>query len=525
MYFLVILAFALLLTDDLPPARLNLLPYDPVDPLSAATALQSAAMIAFGLVAIAALAGLVVNHSALRVRRGTPFDIERTQERYTRGQVALLGLLAVSLLFLFICTPWMPLVRGLHAPWSWPLVSDVIIIAPFILSIVAIWFVLYPADTVIRAAAVRQRALEGVAPRPIWPVAEYLVYKLRHQILIIAGPMALVLAAKHVLDVYRGPIVTATRVPWAADALLGIASGTVLLIAPAFVRHIWSTHVLPPGELRDRLERQCRRMGLRYREILVWNSHGLVVNAAVMGFVKPLRYVLLSDGLIETMAPRQIEAVFGHEAGHVRHHHLQFFVLFAIVSMLAVGGLLEILVRAVRLDVGMLQLIAMAATIVVWGFGFGWVSRRFERQADVFGVRAITPDMDSCTPSCPVHAAGPVDSVDLKRSPLCLGAAHLFGQTLGEIADLNGIPRDAPSWRHGSINSRCRLLHRLAENPAAVRGFDRRVWRVKVGLIVLCVIGSAVATWLYWPSELFGSRHGPRLRASRTVSLIPPARS
>ena len=79
-------------------------------------------------------------------------------------------------------------------------------------------------------------------------------------------------------------------------------------------------------------------MGLNYRRILIWESDGMVVNAAVMGLFRPVRYILLSDGLLEMMDDAKIEAVFGHEAGHVKCRHIEFYLLFAVLSMLIVGG-------------------------------------------------------------------------------------------------------------------------------------------------------------------------------------------
>ena len=74
----------------------------------------------------------------------------------------------------------------------------------------------------------------------------------------------------------------------------------------------------------------------------------------------------------------------------------------------------------------------------------------------------------------------------------------MFGRTLYKIADLNGIPREAPSWRHGSIESRCRLIETFTSNASAVAQFDRKLLLIKIGLIVIALIGSAVALWLYY---------------------------
>ena len=82
-------------------------------------------------------------------------------------------------------------------------------------------------------------------------------------------------------------------------------------------------------------------------DLLVWRSDGMMINAAVMGLLAPVRYVLLSDGLLATMNVSQIEAVFGHEAGHVRHRHIQHFLLFALAGWFLVVGLMELLVRTV----------------------------------------------------------------------------------------------------------------------------------------------------------------------------------
>ena len=118
----------------------------------------------------------------------------------------------------------------------------------------------------------------------------------------------------------------------------------------------------------------------------------------------------------------------------------------------------------------------------------------------MFGVRCITPDVQHCPAAhCPVHG-------EKKSAGLCVTAANLFGRTLGKIADLNGIPRDAPSWRHGSIESRCALIESFTSDAAKLARFDRLILRIKIGLVALTIVGSAVAVWLYYEpvAELLG---------------------
>ena len=96
----------------------------------------------------------------------------------------------------------------------------------------------------------------------------------------------------------------------------------VLVLSPLFVRLAWPTRPLPPGPLRDRLERLARRFGFRCTDILVWDTGQVMVNAGVTGALPWFRYVLLTDALIESLSPLEIAAVFGHEIGHIAHRHL-----------------------------------------------------------------------------------------------------------------------------------------------------------------------------------------------------------
>ena len=67
---------------------------------------------------------------------------------------------------------------------------------------------------------------------------------------------------------------------------------------------------LNAGVVRDRLESLGERIGLRFRDILLWKSGGVMVNAAVMGIFAPVRYVLLSDALLSGMTPEQVDRIF-----------------------------------------------------------------------------------------------------------------------------------------------------------------------------------------------------------------------
>src|SRR5581483_9722513 len=94
---------------------------------------------------------------------------------------------------------------------------------------------------------------------------------------------------------------------------------------------------LPAGPLRSRLEGTARRLGFRCNDILVWGTHGGVANAMVAGVVPWLRYVILTDRLMTELTPDEIEAVFGHEMGHAKHHHMLLYLGFLAVSVMLLG--------------------------------------------------------------------------------------------------------------------------------------------------------------------------------------------
>ncbi|RIK68988.1 MAG: hypothetical protein DCC65_02325 [Planctomycetota bacterium] len=515
MYFVVIMAFALVLSDDLPPRQLNLFAGRP---LGDAVVLWGTISWAVVQIVLVALVSWLFRRRTIAALDGTVAGQDTAGRRYSRGQFIQLAILAIFLILTLVCTPWARIVRQ---PDGWnldriPLVGDLMLLAPFFASLTIAWIVQYAAEHRLKSMTLSASAGQddlsagesgkGGSPdaraaltaarrsseSPESSLGSYLLDKFRHQVLIIAAPMVLIVLAKHFTDQARPSLFRTTGLPWVSDAILGAASIAVLVLAPVMLRYIWATEPLPPGPLRERFESTCRRIGLRYREILLWHTHGMTVNAAVMGFIPPLRYILVSDALLETLSEEEIEAVFAHEAGHVHHWHLPFFGAFAATSMYLSGGVVMLLdhTNIVR-DYGLLQLAGLCLLLAIWLFGFGWLSRRFERQADLFGVRCITPDVSGCLSWCPVHG-------ERRSAGLCVSAANIFGRTLCKIASLNGIPRKAPSWRHGSIESRCRLIEHLTAEPHALTGFDRSLVRVKAALAVATLIGTIGAAVIYY---------------------------
>jgi STE24 endopeptidase len=445
-----------------------------------------------GIVAAVGAAAAVVGHAfrAWARRRGEATPGARRAFAWASRALDAVGLAA-----------FVEIVQGL----SWPeviargfgfreriLIDELAVFAPYAAILLVTWWGLYPAE----------RALWPSRSRPAG-LGEHLVLKARQALGLIL-PAALVFLLGQ--DLLRHGWPGAARDPKAQLAGMAALSALVLVLAPAFVRIAWPCRPLPPGPLRDRLERLARRQGFRCTDILVWDTGGAIVTAYVTGASPFFRYVLLTDGLIDNLDDRAIEAVFGHEAGHIAHRHLAYlgFVSIGSMGVLALlGGLIErqlapgsMLLAGLSSPTTVLAIQGGAAIAAVGAYFlivFGFVSRRFERQADVFACRAVSYDRPDCPPHADLNAsAGPRP---IPAAPCPVGI-RTFANALGLVADLNGIGPRHLSWRHGSIRRRIAFLEGLEGRPDAERRFQGGVRRLRLalGLALLAATALAAAT-------------------------------
>jgi len=443
------------------------------------------------------------------------------QQTFARGLSSIHALLALGQGALLCLTDWLTLCARTPVVGRWLALPGLLSTLPFLISTLLAWIALYPADRSIRQIALELQILRGRPVRPVWPLGRYLLFNLRHQVLFILIPMLLLLATRDAIYVYEQPLrqlaLRMVRGPQPGrdaarllngfellpDLLLGAAAVLVALIAPLILRYVWVTRALPDGPLRDRLVSLCRRLRMRCRDILVWHSGGMLVNAAVMGVIPRLRYVMITDAMIEQLDDTKIEAVFGHEAGHVKRHHIACFLLFAFISGCVITIMRTRLAGQSELTVQLVSAVVGAGLCFKWVVLFGWISRRFERQADLFGVRTLAAAGVPCQVECALHSAdNPGQGLDPLRTarPLCRTAAHIFGDTLNDVARLNGMAPEARSWRHGSIASRSRILQRYALDPQAALRFERSVRRMKLAIVLTAL---ALGLWAAWEMNLW----------------------
>lgn len=391
---------------------------------------------------------------------------------------------------------------------------------PPFLTWMALWWAQYPADRALKEQSVLYNANEGLPIHAPAGFGTFFVEHIRQQMGLTLAPILLILLSRDILALavllFRGRPMAGGDV-----FVLPLALG-VFLLAPEILRRIIPTQPLPPDwKLRKRLEALCHRAGLRYRDILLWRTNSSMGNAMVMGLLPQVRYVFLSDLLLETMTDEEIEAVFAHELGHIVHRHMWWYVGFSLMLMLFAAGPLTLAMEQVPWLRG--QDMRQAQLVTLFGLGaffgiFGFLSRRFERQADVYAartmqmhrtgstvmIRHVNPQtqstgglfMQGLATATVVHGEmGMATTAIPSAAQTHVGeyGAAVVASALDRVARVNNIPQAANEWLHGSIAGRKRYLQELSVDGARTAAFDKYMRRLYWGMFgVMMSLGAWV---------------------------------
>lgn len=464
-----------------------------------------------------------------------PMSRDQVWHRYERGRRRHQIGLFVMYLGALLLFDWGWAVGKL---WTWPGFgvlpgAELLVLAPFLAAMIFSWACFFDADRAFYLATYKLAILDPMSrglleqEMPSCPAAapggpsilggrwSFVLFKVRHNLVLVFIPLTLLLLQKE-----------ATRLfPNLDDGsnllLMLLGFGVVLTVfisMPWLVRLVLGLQPLPEGPLRQKLHAAARQMKFRCSNILLWDTHGGMANAMVLGILPWPRYVVFTDKLLAEFTPEEVLAVFGHEVGHIKHHHMLYYLTFLLSSMFVLALLGAQLTGWLpgsgeagaaapegRLAAGFshlqnhpyLQSVPMMAVVLTYVFVvFGYVSRRCERQADIYGCRAVSlGETDSAGSQVEPGPAG---------RPL-LGAAgiQVFIEALDKVAALNGINREKPgflqSWQHSTIARRVAFLQRMRTDPAIEPRFQRRVLLLKWGLLL--VLGVLLALLLFAQSN------------------------
>ncbi|GJM19568.1 MAG: hypothetical protein DHS20C14_17810 [Phycisphaeraceae bacterium] len=365
--------------------------------------------------------------------------------------------------------------RGLFGPA--PALGDALAVALPLGVFVSTLVSFYAVEHRVRSAFALHDAELGRPVRPVPTRAAFVWAGFRQQVLFIALPLGCIYA--------WGLAVTWAwarfGLPWegtlGALAHLAGAVGVFVLIPPA-MKWVLNAVRLREGEMRDRLVALGRAHGVRFRDVLVWRTGGSQVNGAVMGLIAPVRYVLLTDGLLTHLDEREVEAVMAHEVAHVRRRHLVWLGVSVIGTVSLVGtpiGWLAATLGGIGAGGVVAEVAGLGLTLAAALLALGYVSRRFEWQADAFAAQHLSGWL----------GRGEAPAIDAE-------AAGTMIRALRQVAHFNSIDPGKFGWRHGSIHTRIARLRGLVGRPADRLRIDREVGWVKLASAAAFVVGGVL---------------------------------
>lgn len=371
-----------------------------------------------------------------------------------------------------------------HAIRSVVLLDELVILTPPMCLLFWAWFCYYPIDYVLRESALISHADQGLPIHPIWTRRQFILAQFRHQVALVLVPLLLLIAWRESVRAFVPS--TLFGAGWDARAIVEITgSVAVFILTPPLILALWDTQTLPEGELSVRLKAMCKQHGVGVRRLVLWHTFGGMINAAVMGVVAPMRYVLLTDALLEMVSMREVEAVMAHEIAHIRRHHIPWLLATALaaIALLETFWTAALSVAAAAMhehhwpevDASLLEPLAVVISVIMWAMVFGWVSRRYERQADTFAVQHLSRESKTIS----------TDTGELIVTP---EAVAVMCSALGHVASLNHISPKRNSWRHGSIAWRQDYLRGLVGQPIDRLSIDRVVPVINYTALALLLV-------------------------------------
>ena len=256
--------------------------------------------------------------------------------------------------------------------------------------------------------------------------------------------------------------------PGATIAFISVILLTMIFLPPVIV-WVWNRPPLKNDTLTARLDVICHRTHFTHAGYRIWTIAEDSITAAIVGLIGRFRYILFTKKLIEKMPEASLEAILAHEIGHNKRKHLWIYpwILFGMLVFASAASDLAFFVVSRYTDLPQefwlyAELAAfITAMALYFRFVFGFFSRLFERQADLY-----------------VYEAG-VDPNSL------IEAFQLLARALGNS-------ENDPSWHHFSIRERIDFLRETQENPSLIGRHHRNVY------ICLAIFTIILITTIYY---------------------------
>ena len=407
-----------------------------------------------------------------RLRRAHTSTVEIFED--FRFRQVIQRVLLVVLCFAHIhFTRWPTFVEErLHLP-SWSVLDDVVAIAPFAFAMFAGWVAIYRTDRMLS--------------RRSWGLGEFVWFQARYSLLLVLLPWLVLKGVFDSAELWPPAWQNLAENTWLMMAVFALIVVATAVFVPVFLKWLFAGRSMPPSEMRSRLEALCEKAGFTCRDILVWRmERARILNAGIMGVVPRYRYVLFSDALLDSLSPAECEAVLAHEIGHSKHRHVLVYLVFTLGFVALAYVVLALLPQRFRSEFLFGMPVLGTLMLVYFRFLFGYLSRTFERQSDVYAATLVgTP------------------------APLVLA--------LEKIALMSGDIRELKSWRHDSVARRVRHLSEIGYDEEAQERYNRKAGRLMRAVAAAVLVLFALSGYIAFrePAGLSAEIERWRTRAER----------
>jgi Zn-dependent protease with chaperone function len=225
-----------------------------------------------------------------------------------------------------------------------------------------------------------------------------------------------------------------------------ITAASVLVLVPValpwLVRHLFKTKRLDEST-ESWIGELMREVGLGRTRMARWDTGGQAFNAMVVGFVPPLRTLIVSDRLLDHLPRTQVAMVVLHEAAHLKRKHVPIRML-AILPAWGVGALLSHLLA----DNDWAMVIGSAIGIVLTMLILRLVAYRTEHDADAEACRMAE------------RIAGRVEHVPTDYQAAC----ETLSSALLRVTFDHPACRKA-TWLHPGVDDRIEFMRRQCSRP------------------------------------------------------------
>ena len=254
---------------------------------------------------------------------------------------------------------------------------------------------------------------------------------------------------------------------WVGFGLMGMIILAAFIYAPFLLNFLWPTRPLDDSELGKRLRRLAEQNGIKYRDIVVWQTRPFnIANAAVAGLAPWSRRIFLTDILLDSFSSDEIETIVAHEFGHIRYKHILTYFVFSLTYFFSYALLYVAVGHPILVAWDKSPIVSALYTIVFlllyFVFIFRFLSRRFEYQADLYAV-------------------------NITRRPV------LFKQALYRLANMNFIPRSL-RWfleifsTHPSIERRFKFIDLACFDDPTTHRYRTYLLEAKILVILLPIL-------------------------------------